>query len=102
MKRRIITTIACVAVAFAIVGCAHTTNQQVAVSIARDGTFAVAGQPCPPGELAARLTELAAKRHKAVVVRADAGAPVALVAEVMDACKAAGVQRISLATTCSQ
>lgn len=99
MKRHIITIIACVAAAFTFVGCAHTTKQQVAVSIARDGTFAVAGKQCPPGELAARLTELAAKRHRAVVVHADAGAPLAQVAEVMDACKTAGVQRVSLATT---
>lgn len=99
MKRHIITTIACLAAALTFVGCAHTTKRQVAVSIARDGTFAVAGKQCPPSELAARLAELAAKRDRTVVVHADVGAPLAQVAEVMDACKTAGVQRVTLATT---
>ena len=74
-------------------------QQPVAISIAHDGALSVAGEPCRQSELTARLTELAAKQPTAVVVRADARAPYKQVVAVMDACKTAGVQQVSLATT---
>jgi biopolymer transport protein ExbD len=49
--------------------------------------------------LSARLTELAANKATAVVIEADASTSHKRLVEVMDTCKAAGVQQFSLRTT---
>jgi biopolymer transport protein ExbD len=107
MKKHLIKTIGCIAAAITFAGCLHSPNttaqedrqQPVAISIAPNGELSVAGEQCRQSELTGRLTELAAKRQTAVLVRADARAPYTQVVAVMDACKAAGMQQVSLAAT---
>jgi len=107
MKKQIIKTIRCVALAFTLAGCLHTITptawkdlqRRVAISITHDGALLIAGEQCQPSQLASKLTELAAKCLTTVVVRADAGVPYRQVAAVMDACKTAGLQQVSLVAT---
>jgi biopolymer transport protein ExbD len=101
MKRHIITTIACVAAALAVAGCARTTKtaqHQVSITVARSGALSVAGQQCSPSQLPARLTGFTVKQPVAVLLQADTGAPYKQVVAVLDACTAAGVERVTLAT----
>jgi biopolymer transport protein ExbD len=93
MKKHIITALSCLALVLAMTGCTHT--KPVVISIAPSGAMEVAGRPCPPDQLATRLAEIA---DREVVVRADQSAPFMQVAEVMDACKAAGIHQVSIAS----
>ena len=102
MKKQIITTIGCIVMASAIVGCAHTSStasagarQQVAISIARNGTLTVAGKQCSVDQLTARLSGMAAQN---AVINADIHTPYSHVVAIVDACKAAGVEQFSLRT----
>jgi biopolymer transport protein ExbD len=106
MKKQIISTIGCVAMACAVAGCAHTTKsmarndgqQPVAISIAHDGTLSVGGEQCPPDQLSARLSELAAQKNGAVKIEADQDASYKQLVAVTDACKAAGVRQVFVRT----
>jgi biopolymer transport protein ExbD len=100
MKKQIISTLAWVAVAIVIAGCAHTTEtaakkspvQEVVILIAQDGTGTVAGEKCATAQLAAKLSGLGARN--AMVQVDDAGATRTQVTAVMDACKAAVVEQV--------
>ena len=108
MKKRIITAVGCIAVALGLVGCAHTSGtvaaqdkqqvtqqQQVTIAIARDGTITLAGRRCPPNQLGERLSRMGARK---AVVQADKQASFTEILAVLSACKAAGVEQVSLAT----
>ena len=77
-----------------IAGCAHT--KPIAVGIASDGGLTVAGRPCSASQLVARLSELGSRNRHGVAIRTDTDAPFKQVATVMDACKAAGVQPVTV------
>jgi biopolymer transport protein ExbD len=103
MKKHIIKTIGCIVAVFVFAGCAHTSStsarrdnqQQVFISIAQDGTVAVAGKQCPQSQSAATLSHIAAPNE---VVQADAHASYTQVVAVVDACKVAGVKDVLFAT----
>jgi biopolymer transport protein ExbD len=70
------------------------------LAIAADGSLSFAGAPLPSDGLAARLASLYASRaDKTVVLAADRSLGYARVVEVMDACRAAGIERIGIATS---
>ena len=111
MKKHIITIVGCIAVAIGIVGCAHTSGtvsgqdkqqevtqhrvtQQVTIAIARDGKLTLEGRRCPPNQLGERLSGMGARK---AVVQADKQASFTEVLAVLSACKAAGVEQVSLA-----
>jgi len=106
MKKHILTTIGCIAVAFTIAGCSRTANtttpntaqQQVSISIADDGALSVSGEQCPSSELTAKLRQLADKKVTSVTVQMSAKTPATQMKAVMDACQAAGIKKISLVT----
>jgi serine/threonine protein kinase/biopolymer transport protein ExbD len=66
------------------------------VSVASNGALTVAGEPCPPDALAARLKTLAARQPIAIAIQADHNAPFEKVVAVMDACKAASIDNVSV------
>lgn len=118
MKKHIVSVIGCIAVTLGIVGCAHTSTsgaapaqgtqqennqrqnaeqqekQQVAIKITRDGTLTVAGKPCPPNQLTARLSGMRARK---AVIHADPQVPYFEVLSILSACKSAGVEQVSIA-----
>jgi biopolymer transport protein ExbD len=71
-------------------------QENTAISIARDGGLYLASERLDLTQLAARLKELGAQQP--VTIRADSNTDYKRLVEVMDACKAADVSRISLAT----
>lgn len=69
------------------------------LTIAGDGAVSFEGAPLPSTELAARLATIYAQRsEKSVMLAADRGLSYARVVEVMDACRAAGIERIGIVT----
>ena len=81
--------------------CAAPTRQQVrqqeriTITIARDGTLSLGSEQLDLSQLAARLKELGAQQT--VTIRADVITVHGRLEEVVDACKAAAVSRISFA-----
>ena len=70
------------------------------LAIAADGSVTFAGTPLPSEDLAARLAAIfAARSEKSVMLAADRSLGYARVVEVMDACRAAGIERIGIVTT---
>lgn len=70
---RILTkTLGGIAAILTFVGCAYTTTRQVSVSIAHDGTLAIAGERCLQRELTAKLTEIDSRHRRAGGVVAEA------------------------------
>ncbi|MBM3847005.1 MAG: hypothetical protein FJ405_12060 [Verrucomicrobia bacterium] len=94
--KHVVSHIVIIAFALLIAGCAHT--KPITVGIAADGALTVAGRPCSESHLAARLSKLGSRKHQGVVIRADKSAPFNQVATVMDTCKVAGVQPVSVVT----
>jgi biopolymer transport protein TolR len=71
----------------------------VEVPVAADGSVALDGAPLPDDALAVRLTTIwQARPDKSVLVAADGRLPYARVVEVLDACRAAGIERIGMIT----
>ncbi len=69
------------------------------LSVAADGGVSFEGAPVPSADLAERLKALYADRtDKAVMLAADRGLGYARVVEVLDACRAAGIERIGIVT----
>jgi biopolymer transport protein ExbD len=69
------------------------------LTVASDGAITFEGTPLPSDDLAARLTAIyAARGDKTVMLAADRSLAYARVVEVMDACRAAGVERIGVVT----
>lgn len=69
------------------------------LAIGADGGVSFEGAPLPADRLAERLRELVAGRaEKAVMLAADRGLGYARVVAVMDACRAAGIERIGIVT----
>jgi len=77
----------------------RTASGAPTLTVSADGSVAFEGSPLPSGELAARLAAIYAERpDKTVMLAADRGLTYARVVEVMDACRAAGVERIGVVT----
>ena len=69
------------------------------LAIAADGSVSFEGAPQPSADLAGRLRVLYADRlDKTVMLAADRSLGWARVVEVMDACRAAGIERIGIVT----
>ena len=69
------------------------------LTIAADGSVAFDGSPLSSDDLAARLTAIYAGRtDKTVMLAADRRLGYARVVDVMDACRAAGIERIGVVT----
>jgi biopolymer transport protein ExbD len=69
------------------------------LAIAPDGSLSFEGAPLPSEELAARLATIyAGREEKTVMLAADRSLSYARVVEVMDACRAAGIERIGIVT----
>jgi biopolymer transport protein ExbD len=69
------------------------------LTIAADGTVSFEAAPLPSDGLADRLTSIYAGRaDKTVMLAADRSLAYARVVEVMDACRAAGIERIGVVT----
>jgi biopolymer transport protein ExbD len=69
------------------------------VTIAADGGVSFEGAPLPSTDLVARLRRIYADRsEKTVMLAADRSLGYARVVEVMDACRAAGIERIGIVT----
>jgi biopolymer transport protein ExbD len=82
---------------------AHADPRQGTVTptlaIGADGSVTFEGAPLPSEDLAARLALIyAARGDKTVMLAADRSLSYARVVEVMDACRAAGVERIGVVT----
>jgi len=71
-------------------------QEKTTVTIVRDGSLYLAGDRLDLSQLASRLRELGAQQP--VTIRADSSTDYKRVVQVMDACKAAAVSRISIAT----
>jgi len=102
-------TIGCVAVAITLAGCSRTastvtgenTQRQVSISVSGDGAFSVGGEQCPPEELASKLRQMVASGATNAIVQ-NAGVSSNQFMAMMQACDAAGFQRITLATAGKQ
>jgi biopolymer transport protein ExbD len=69
------------------------------LTIAADGGVSFEGAPLPSTDLSTRLAAIYAERsEKTVMLAADRGLAYARVVEVMDACRAAGIERIGIVT----
>lgn len=69
------------------------------LTIAGDGAVSFEGAPLPSSDLSTRLATIyAARSDKTVMLAADRGLTYARVVEVMDACRAAGIERIGIVT----
>jgi len=111
MKKHILTilTIGCVAVAFTLAGCSRTAStltgeniqQQVSISVSGDGAFSVAGEQCPPEELASKLRQMVASGATNAIVQ-NVGVSSNQLMAMMQACDAAGFRGITLATAGKQ
>jgi biopolymer transport protein ExbD len=71
-------------------------QENTTITIARDGSLYLAGEPLDLSRLATRLKELAAQRP--VTIRAESRTDYKRLVEVMDACKAAAVSQVSVRT----
>ena len=108
MKKHIL-TIACIAVAFTLAGCSRiastvtgaNTQRQVSISVSGDGAFSVAGEQCPPEELASKLRQMVASGASNAIVQ-NVGVSSNQLMAMMQACDAAGFRRITLATAGEQ
>lgn len=80
---------------------AGTTEIQgmVVIAIDRAGTIAVGGAPVADSELVRRLAELTGGDPGAsILIRSDRDTPLQRVLDAMDACRAQGLNRITLQT----
>lgn len=82
---------------------AHADAREAAttptLTIAGDGAVSFEGAPLPSIDLSARLATIYAERaEKTVMLAADRSLGYARVVEVMDACRAAGIERIGILT----
>ncbi len=69
------------------------------LTIAPDGSLSFEGAPLPSDDLATRLATIyAARAEKTVMLAADRSLGYARVVAVMDACRAAGIERIGIVT----
>lgn len=101
--------IGCIAVAFAFAGCSRTANTamrnqtqpEVSITAADDGSFSIAGERCPPGDLASRLRQKVARGTTVAIVQNKDVTSDQFMA-MMQACEAAGVRGITLATAKEQ
>lgn len=75
-------------------------QEKTTITIARDGSLYLAGERLDLSQLATRLKELGAQQP--VTIRADSSTDYKRLVEVMDACKAAAVSQISVATATTQ
>jgi biopolymer transport protein ExbD len=72
---------------------------QLTVSLAADGRALLDGVEVPPGEIAARLSAIYATRpDKTIFLEADRNLPHGRVVDLMDDCRAAGIERIGVIT----
>ena len=73
--------------------------EQVTLSVGLDGRAAINGADVPPGELASRLQAMySARADKAIFLEADRDLSHGRVVEIMDDCRAAGIERIGIIT----
>ena len=82
---------------------AHAQDRAAAgtptLAVSADGTVSFEGTPLPSEDLGARLAAIYRDRaDKTVMLAADRRLPYARVIEIMDACRAAGVERIGVVT----
>ncbi len=104
MKKHLVHFICCLIMALTVWGCAHdqknagdkSVQMPLVIDLAPDGSLTVAKQPCPPAQLASRLAQLPDSRVRPVLIQAHERATYRQVAEVMEACKTAGFQQVSL------
>lgn len=75
-------------------------QEKSTITIARDGSLYLAGEPLDLSRLAIRLKELGAQRP--VTIRADSSTDYKRLLEVVDACKGAAVSHIAFATATTQ
>ena len=77
----------------------QTSSVTPMLTIAADGGVTFDGVPLPSDDLAARLSTIyAARSDKTVMLAADRSLGYVRVVDVMDACRAAGVERIGVVT----
>jgi biopolymer transport protein ExbD len=77
----------------------RTGSESPTLTVSADGSIAFEGVPIPSNDLARRLAALYADRNdKTVVLAADRSLAYARVIEVLDACRAAGIERIGVVT----
>ncbi len=75
------------------------TTATPTLTIAADGSVAFEGAPLPSDDLTARLAAIyAARDDKTIMLAAARSLAYARVVEVMDACRAAGIERIGVVT----
>jgi len=82
---------------------AHAADDQAnptpTLTVDAEGNVTLAGTPLPSDDLAARLAAIYAERpEKAIMLAAARTLPYQRVVEVMDACRAAGIERIGIVT----
>jgi biopolymer transport protein ExbD len=76
-----------------------TGSETPTLTVAADGSVALEGAPLPSDDLSARLATIyAARADKTILLAAARTLPYARVVEVMDACRAAGIERIGVVT----
>ena len=79
---------------------AATEAKPVVITVVADGSFSLARQQLDLPGLSAKLKELGALQPKpAIVIRADKGTEYRHITDVLDACRAAGLNGVSFATT---
>ncbi|WP_240158933.1 MULTISPECIES: biopolymer transporter ExbD [Burkholderiaceae] len=71
---------------------------KVTVTLAEDGTLSVDGRTMALGELTAMLQARPDAAHTAVTIVGAKGARIQQLVSLMDACRAAGISQISMAT----
>ncbi|MBM4244410.1 MAG: biopolymer transporter ExbD [Deltaproteobacteria bacterium] len=72
---------------------------QLTVALAADGRALLDGIEVPPGEIVARLSAIyAARPDKTIFLEADRNLPHGRVVDLMDDCRAAGIERIGVIT----
>ena len=78
---------------------ARSSTTTPTLTIGGDGAVSFEGAPLPSADLSTRLAAIYAERpEKTVMLAADRGLAYARVVEVMDACRAAGIERIGIVT----
>jgi len=83
---------------------AHALEDQIettpTLTVASDGSVSFEGTPIPSDDLAVRLGTIYESRpDKTIMLAAARSLAYARVVEVMDACRAAGIERIGIRTT---
>ena len=72
---------------------------QVTLSATAEGTVLLDGQPVAEGELAERVrAAMESRADRTLFLAADRSLPYSRVVDLMDACRAAGVERIGVVT----